>query len=187
MNEKTENPYKGLSQEKFDEQLALFKETLEDKDIYTLFGLEKAPSKEEQDLNVKNSEIVDLLNKSLNGDKTDKPLDDNPRMTTLEKTKFSEQSVDILSIDADFPVDLIQNLEVPWSAKVTIMSAMKNVANRNVQAIEKIKTEFGAKSTNPDVKLDTPEGGMDNKSAISGKDIVSKFAAKSGLKLEETA
>ena len=103
------------------------------------------------------------------------------RMDKISEAKFGEQKGEILKVDKDFPVEIIEKLEsIPIEEKVLIMSAMKEVASRNTEAVKKVQKELDEKAEIiKDAKFKAPE------EAKEAKDRVSQARAKFGLLTEE--
>ncbi len=103
------------------------------------------------------------------------------RMDKISKAKFGEQKAEILKVDKDFPVEIIEKLDgVSIEDQVTIMSAMKEVASRNTDAVKKVQKELDEKAEIiKDAKFKAPE------EAKEAKDRVTAARAKFGLLTEE--
>ena len=102
------------------------------------------------------------------------------RMDKISQAKFGEQKGEILKVDKDFPVEIIEKLGVSIEDQVTIMSAMKEVASRNTEAVQKVQKELDEKAEIiKDAKFKAPE------EAKEAKERVSQARAKFGLLTEE--
>lgn len=102
------------------------------------------------------------------------------RMDKISLAKFGEQKGEILKVDKDFPVEIIEKLGVSIEDQVTIMSAMKEVASRNTEAVKKVQKELDEKAEIiKDAKFKAPE------EAKEAKDRVQAARAKFGLLTDE--
>jgi hypothetical protein len=175
-----------LSVEEFSEKLASFQEALKlDKfkqiDPYEKLGLDK-PSK---NTTVDPALVTELTNKyhDVVNQMTSFgiPIPKETKMSEAEKAiaervekhaqaKFSEQKHDVLKIDPDFPVDVIEKLDISTDDKIVMMGAFREVAERNQAAINKLKGELDvANEQLKEVKMRSP---AEEKKDVTGKDIV---------------
>ena len=101
------------------------------------------------------------------------------RLEKISQAKFSEQKTDLLKSDKDFPIDVIEKLDIPIESRVTVMAAMKEVASRNTESTEKLQKEIDAKDAQlKDSKLSAPESSDPKDGASRVKDMAAKFGLK---------
>jgi hypothetical protein len=194
-----EKKLEELSVEEFSEKIASFQEALKlDKfkniDIYEKLGLEK-PSKNTdvdpklaEDLTNKYNDIVGQMTKlgieiptQVKMSETERAIAE--RVEKHAQAKFSEQKQDVLKIDPDFPVDIIEKLKISTDDKIVMMSAFREVAERNQAAIKKVKTELDVVSSElKEVKMRAP---AEEKKDRTGKEIVESKMKEWGLPIEE--
>ncbi len=68
------------------------------------------------------------------------------RITKIATAKFSEQKTGLLKVDKDFPVEIIEKLDIPVEDRVTIMASMNEVVSRNSEAVAKVQKELDVAS-----------------------------------------
>ena len=103
----------------------------------------------------------------------------NERLETLAQAKFSELNSEILKIDKDFPVEIVSKLSTPTEHKVLILSAFKEVASRNQDAVLKVQKELDTakKQIEDNAKFSTP--GKEKEQ--TGSEKVDQYMAKMGM------
>jgi len=202
------NPFLGLNLPELEEKITLFSEALAAEkvqgkiDLYTAFSLEKptAQTEEEKAAFAEGQKALQTLKaiqelagvKSLNG-APHEPTEVEKRLIAdqekLASAAFSDASANITSIAPDFPVEIIAKLPISTSDKVTVMSAMRSVAQNGVDAVNKIKKELDSKNSGEGspgfTATETESQNSGTEGQVSGKDVVAKFAAVSGLKINE--
>ena len=201
--ETKDNPLTKLSPEEVESKLAEFQEALKDEkfkgvDIYKAIGLERPvevkPEDEAKKVEIESltktyKDSVDAL-KKLGVDiepkqeskmsEADKII--NERLEKQGQAKFAEQKSDLLKIDPDYPIEVIEKLDLPIEEKLVVMATQKEITQRNVDAIKTIKGELDVVvKEREDIKMGAPAKDDDK----TGKDKVSEQAAKFGLKVEE--
>ena len=198
-------PLTELTKEEVETKLAEFQEALKDKkfegiDVYKAIGLER-PTQVDPDAEAKKAKIealtktydeaVDAL-KELGVDKTPKP--EASKMSEADKiiaerlekqgqAKFTEQKSDLLKMDPDYPIEIIEKIDLPIEEKLVVMAAQKEITQRNIDSIKKIKDELDVVVKERDeVKMGAPAEEAKDK---TGEEKVKEQMAKFGLKEEE--
>lgn len=200
-----ENPLLKLDPDEVKSKLAEFQEALKDEkfkgiDIYKAIGLEKPvevdPDAEAKKVKIETltktyKESVDAL-KELGVDLTPKPEESkmseadkiiNERIEKQGQAKFAEQKTDLLKLDPDYPIEVIEKLDLPIEEKLTVMAAQKEITQRNVDSIKKVKDELDVVVKERDeVKMGAPAKEKEDK---TGKEKVDEQIAKFGLEVEK--
>ena len=112
------------------------------------------------------------------------------RITKIATAKFSEQKTDLLKTDKDFPVEIIEKLDIPIEDKVIIMSSMKEVTSRNSEAVAKVQKELDVASKSLDeTKILVPKPEEKNDGAKKVAELASKMGAGAlkGIPVQATA
>ena len=198
-----DKPLTELTPEEVETKLADFQEALKDKkfegiDIYKAIGLEKPPevNPDEEAKKVKIEDLTKTYNDTVNSlkelgvDLTPKP--EASKMSEADKeiakkvekqgqAKFAEQKSELLKIDEDYPIEEIENLDLPVEEKLVVMAVQKEITQRNIDAIKKIKDELdNVVREQSEVKMGAPA------QEKTGADKVKAAMAKFGLKEEVT-
>lgn len=106
----------------------------------------------------------------------------NARIEKIALAKFGEQLSELTKIDPDFPITELKSLEVPTEAKIQIAETVRNIAQRNVNAVTKVKTELDKITSElTETKSKVPKD--DTPDTKDGAAKVSEAAAKFGLDL----
>lgn len=174
--------------------------TFKDIDQYKALGLTKPEDKPKEKENKKqiNQEAIDRLLPIL--DKTRVELTEagyefptvskmsegekalHEKLEVIAVAKFAEQKSDILKIDPDYPVKEIEDLKIPTESKIAVMNASKEIAERNVEAVKKVKSELDTTVTElKEVKLSSPK---EEETDSTGESKVNEQLAKFGMKVE---
>ncbi len=105
------------------------------------------------------------------------------KLEQLALAKFGESKAEVLKVDPDYPVKDIEDLKIPTEAKISVMAVNKGIAERNVEAVSKIKKEFDATQAElKEVKLSSP---AEPKKDATGTSKVNEALAKFGMKVED--
>lgn len=97
------------------------------------------------------------------------------RITKIATAKFSEQKTDLLKDDKDFPVEIIEKLDVPIEDRVIIMASMKEIVSRNSEAVAKVQKELDVASKSLEEaqihvpKLEEKKDGSNRLASIASK------------------
>lgn len=173
--------------------------TFKDIDQYKALGLTKPEEKKEETKKQINQEAIDRLLPIL--DKTRVELTEagyefptvskmsdgekalHEKLEVIAVAKFAEQKADILKIDPDYPVKEIEDLNISTESKISVMTANKAIAERNVDAVKKVKSELDTTVTElKEVKLSSPK---EPEKDSTGESKVNEQLAKFGMKVEE--
>lgn len=172
--------------------------TFEKIDQYKALGLTKPEEKKDENKKQINQEAIDRLLPIL--DKTRVELTEagyefptvskmsegekalHEKLEVIAVAKFAEQKSDILKIDPDYPVKEIEDLKIPTESKIAVMNASKEIAERNVEAVKKVKSELDTTVTElKEVKLSSPK---EPEKDSTGESKVNEQLAKFGMKVE---
>jgi len=97
------------------------------------------------------------------------------------RAMFADASEAITNVDKDFPVEVIAKLSIPTEDKVIIAQAMKTVAVRNSEAVEKVQKELDAATAElKDARLGAPK--PEDSEILEGSTKVSNALAAFGMK-----
>lgn len=174
--------------------------TFKDIDKFKALGVEKPEEKKEETTKKQiNQEAIDRLLPIL--DKTRVELTEagyefptvskmsdgekalHEKLEVIAVAKFAEQKADILKIDPDYPVKEIEDMNIPTESKISVMTANKAIAERNVEAVKKVKSELDTTVTElKEVKLSSPK---EPEKDSTGESKVNEQLAKFGMKVEE--
>src|SRR3990172_1843489 len=194
---------KDLTKEELSDKLSSFKEVLKnanfkDLDAYSLLGLDK-PVPVKSDAEINQAKIAEIMPKfeALKTElvtagyqfPTESKMSDGEK-AILKKVeqqgvaKFAEQKQDLLKSDKDFPVDIIEKLEVPIEGKIAVMTAAREIVSRNSEAITTLKKELDvANAQIKEAKMMAPKEQEGDK---TGAEKVKASKAKFGIKDDES-
>jgi aspartate carbamoyltransferase regulatory subunit len=133
---------------------------------------------------LKNEHGIDLTATPVQSKMSEAEQAISAKVEKMALAKFGEQLSEIQKIDPDFPVTELKSLEVPTEAKIQLAETIRNITQRNVNAVSKVKTELDkitSELTETKAKIpvsDTPE-------TKDGNTKVHEAAAKFGLDLHE--
>lgn len=110
------------------------------------------------------------------------------RLEKQSQAKLSDQIVDLVKLDADFPSDIVKNMEIPTEDKLIVAAGMKELVIRNTDAIKKVQTELDTAATElKDAKLASPLKEKEDRTGAEKVDsMMSEFGMKSPEKSPET-
>ena len=203
---KVENKYLNLEKDDLTNEAALIKEALvaSKADLHTVFGLEQAEVKVDNSEAIKSLSQIHLATgkqieelggeiKSVQSTATEQTPAEKKVYAELEKLHASSLSVktqEVLKIDPDFPVDVVKEANIPTSEKVSVMSAMATVAARQIEAINRVKSEVKTQEVEEQetAKFSTPteeKVEASEEDVNAGKNYIESLQAKFGIKTEE--
>lgn len=203
----TSNKYLEFESDDLKNEATLIKEALvaSKVDLHSAFGLEQTEVK------VDNTEAIKALQKihiatavkieELGGEITSKQSDSETQtpaekkvyaeLEKLHSSQLSAKVTEVLKIDPDFPVDVVKEANIPTADKVSLMSAMTTVAARQVEAINRVKSEVTAqeKESEETAKFSTPTEetiAQPEEDPEAGAKYLAKIQAKFGITETET-
>lgn len=187
-----EKKLEELTKEEMVERLASFKEVLKqdkfkDIDLQSIFGVTSKNTGVDpnlaQELINKYNDVVKQMNqlgipvpKEVKMSEAERALAE--RIEKQAVAKFTEQRQEVLKLDPDFPIDIIDKLDVSTDDKIVLMSACRQVVQRNNEAIDKIRKELdNVNAQLKEVKMRAPQEPKDTESA----ETVDKYLKEFGL------
>ncbi len=200
----TNNKYLEFESDDLKNEATLIKEALvaSKVDIHSVFGLEKS------EVQVDNTEAIKALQKihiatgvkieELGGEITSKQsesIQQSPaekqvyaELEKLHSSSLSAKTAEVLKIDPDFPVDVVKEANIPTAEKVSLMSALTSVAARQVEAINRVKSEVTAQE---DESIETTKFSAPVEEAVdedpeAGAKYLAAIQAKFGITETET-
>ncbi len=202
----TNNKYLEFESDDLKNEATLIKEALvaSKVDIHSVFGLEKS------EVQVDNTEAIKALQKihiatgvkieELGGEITSKQsesVQQSPaekqvyaELEKLHSSSLSAKTAEVLKIDPDFPVDVVKEANIPTADKVSLMSAMTTVAARQVEAINRVKSEVASQETETEetAKFSAPteETATTEEDPEAGAKYLAALQAKFGITETET-
>lgn len=163
-------------------------------DVHSALGLEKAEVK------IDNSTSIDSLTTLRNQISEQivalggaiESVNSSPQETEAEKriyaeieklqqTQLSTKKEAVQAIDADFPVDVIVDADIPTESKVTLMGSMIAVAARTTKAVDKVKVELDStvEEKSETAKFSAPDNAEE--AEVSGKTYLEEMSEKLNL------
>jgi len=133
---------------------------------------------------LKNEHGIDLTATPVQSKMSEAEQAISAKVEKMALAKFGEQLSEIQKIDPDFPVTELKNLEVPTEAKIQLAETIRNITQRNVNAVSKVKTELDKITSElTETKAKVPKD--DTPATKDGNTRVHEAAAKFGLDLHE--
>jgi aspartate carbamoyltransferase regulatory subunit len=133
---------------------------------------------------LKNEHGIDLTATPVQSKMSEAEQAISAKVEKMALAKFGEQLSEIQKIDPDFPVTELKSLEVPTEAKIQLAETIRNITQRNVNAVSKVKTELDKITSElTETKAKVPKS--DTPDTKDGNTRVHEAAAKFGLDLHE--
>ena len=191
-----QNKYLELEKDELANEIVQIKEALNASkvDVHTALGLEKAETKIDNSPSI--ASLTALRNQiseqivALGGEI--ESINSAPKETAAEKRIYAEieklqqnqltaKKEAVQAIDADFPVDVIVDANIPTEHKVTLMGSMIDVAARTTKAVDKVKSELDetVEEKSETAKFSTPEEKKEEE--IGGAKYLEEIRAKLNL------
>ena len=191
-----QNKYLELEKDELANEIVQIREALDASkvDVHSALGLEKAETKIDNSpsiasLTALRNQISDQI-VALGGEI--ESINSAPKETAAEKRIYAEieklqqnqltaKKEAVQAIDADFPVDVIVDANIPTEHKVTLMGSMIDVAARTTKAVDKVKSELDetVEEKSETAKFSTPEEKKEEE--ISGQTYLEEIKSKLNL------
>jgi aspartate carbamoyltransferase regulatory subunit len=164
---------------------AIVPDTLKSSDVKTVEEIDKLKKIASFALDtLKNEHGIDLTATPVQSKMSEAEQAISAKVEKMALAKFGEQLSEIQKIDPDFPVTELKSLEVPTEAKIQLAETIRNITQRNVNAVSKVKSELDKITSElTETKAKVPKS--DTPDTKDGNTRVHEAAAKFGLDLHE--